>query len=155
MSARASQIKSSRPATRDRNLRLVKRRRRRLVARRGGRRIAPAIATGAVLIAAAIFAVLLTQVVLAESSFRMARMRDQLVKEEGRHARLVLKTAKMNSAERIERVAVEELGMVYPERVEYIVANVRGGAAGRLAEWNPEPLMPADDPAAAMGNGAP
>lgn len=154
MSARASQVRKTSPPTVGERLRVVRRRKRRTLNRRGGRRVAPALAMAAVLVVTTVFAVLLAQVVLAQSGFKMAKMREQLSKAEERHARLVLSAAKLGSAERIERVAMQDLGMVYPERVEYIVADVRGTNTRRLARRGRESLLPLDDPAAALGGGS-
>jgi cell division protein FtsL len=124
------------------------------VHRRGGRRVAPALALAAVMVVATVFAVLLAQVVLAQSGFKMAQMRAELSKAEERHARLVLSAAKLGSAERIEHVAMQDLGMVHPERVEYIVADVRGTTTKPMARRGRESLLPLDDPAAALGGGS-
>jgi hypothetical protein len=87
-----------------------------------------------ILVIATIFAVLLEQVVLAQTGFKMAQLRDDLVKAEARQAELVMHSAKLSSSERIERYAISNLGMVRAERVEYIVANVRAPGARRLAD---------------------
>lgn len=87
--------------------------------------MAPLIVVSVILIAATVFAVLLAQVTLAQSGFKMAEMRERMTKAEARHAELVLKVAKLGSSERIERYALEQLGMVYPENIEYIVADIK------------------------------
>lgn len=154
MSARAAKVKNARPA--GRALSVVRRKDRRLVKRGTTRRMAPAMVVATILIAATTFGVLLAQVVLAQSGFKMQQLREEVAKADEKHARLVLRAAKLSSAERIERVAIEELGMVFPEQTpEYIVANVKTRSSQGLAQVAEEPLLAPSDPAAALGGTAP
>jgi cell division protein FtsL len=91
------------------------------------------------LIGATVATVLLEQVVLAQTGFKMAQLRDRVVVAEARHAELVLRAARLGSPERIERVAITELGMTYPapSEVKYIVANVRQKTGATLAVNKP------------------
>lgn len=127
--------------------------RKRLIKRSPARRIAPALAAGAIFVAATIFAVLLAQVVLAQTGFKMASLREEIVASEAEQAKLVLKAAKMSAKERIEKVAIERLGMIRPENVLYVVADVKKRPNRFLAEQQPEVIVP--DAGAAAGGSAP
>jgi cell division protein FtsL len=118
---------SSRP-----ELRLVRRRNRKgLIKRKGKVRRASTVLTALIICAALIFGVLLEQVVLAQSAFKLADLRRQLIEAESRHEELLLESAKLDSAARIERYARHSLGMVNPPPggVEYVVADVPASAA--------------------------
>ncbi|MGH2754796.1 MAG: hypothetical protein ACRDLB_10215 [Actinomycetota bacterium] len=133
MSARQSSLRAPRHHKSGRNLKVVRRNKRGLIKRGAQRRVAPLLVLGGILVVGIVFAILLEQVVLAQMGFKMARLREQTLKAEAQHAELVLQAAKLGSAERIERVAVDQLGMVQPERVEYIVADVGSRNNARLA----------------------
>ena len=142
MSARASQLKSKRgssPASRT-PLKLARRSKSGLIKRHSQRRFAPLVIVSVLLVGATVFTVLLEQVILAQTGFKMAQLRDRVVAAESRHAELVLRAAKLGSPERIERVAITELGMTYPapSEVKYIVANVRANPADKLASSKPK-----------------
>jgi cell division protein FtsL len=138
MSARQSSVRAARQNKNDRSkLKVVRRNKRGLILRGSQRRVAPFLVLGGIFVVAIVFAILLSQVVLAQSGFKMARLREQTIKAEAKHAELVMQAAKLGSAERIERVAVQQLGMVHPTRVEYIVADVGDGNSARLAEQQP------------------
>jgi len=109
-----------------------------------------------VLVIAAVFAILLEQVMLAQSGFKMAKLQQKIEKAETKHAELVLEAAKLSSSERIERFAISNLGMVRPERVEYIMANVGVKGAARIAAAPKVDALPATGEAAAeLGAPAP
>lgn len=122
----------SRPAP-NAPLRVVRRRSRNLIRRGDGRRVAPLAVLAGICALAIVFGVLLEQVVLAQSAFRLARIRHRLVQAEERHERLMLQVAGLESPERIERFARERLGMVEPrpEQLQYVVADVRSRAERR------------------------
>lgn len=143
MSARASQLKRQAPSDTRGQLRLVRRRKdRRLIKRSAQRRIAPMVVLLLIMFAATVFTVVLEQVMLAQSGFQMSRLRQEITEAETRYGELVLTAAKLGSSERIERVAMERLGMVYPEQVQYIVADVGAKhARSRLARRPQEPLL--------------
>lgn len=103
---------------------------------------------GAIFVVAAIFAVLLEQIVLAQTGFKMDTLRREIATAESEHARLVLKVAKLSSKERIEQVAIEQLGMVQPQQVSYIVANVKTRKGDFLAQEQTPDLMPGSGTAA-------
>lgn len=103
---------------------------------------------GSILVIATVFAVLLEQVVLAQTGFKMDTLRREIASAETEHARLVLKVAKLSSKERIEQVAMEELGMVQPKRISYIVANVKTRGSDFLAQEQTPELLPGSGTAA-------
>lgn len=116
--------------------------------------MAPLIIVSVILIASTVFAVLLAQVTLAQSGFKMAEMRERMTKAEARHAELVLRVAKLGSSERIERYALDQLGMVYPETVEYIVADIKAKGV-RLAQDVETDMDTADLDGSGFGSAAP
>lgn len=134
MSSTAQQLRKAKKQPPRSPLRVVGRSRKNLVKRGKQRRVAPMLVLATILVIATIFAVLLEQVVLAQTGFKMAQLRDELVEAEAKQAELVLQAAKLSSSERIERYAITDLGMVRAERVEYIVADVRTTTDQRLAE---------------------
>lgn len=71
-----------------------------------------------------VFGVLLERVVLAQSAFKLAQIRDQLVAAEERQEELLLEASRLASPDRIEYFARSALGMVDASIVEYIVADV-------------------------------
>jgi cell division protein FtsL len=87
-----------------------------------------------------VFAVLLEQVVLAQSAFKLARLRADVVAAEARNHQLLLDASKLQNAERIEQYARDQLGMV-PARsasAEYIVADVARRSAPVTGRGEPE-----------------
>jgi cell division protein FtsL len=136
MSARQAAVRRRATSHRDHgHLRLVRRKRRArtLIKRSVTRRLAPLAIVGAIAIAATIFAVLLEQVVLAQSAFDLASVRERITRAEARHEELLLEAARLDSSARIESYARGTLGMIDPEpmNVQYIVADVRVPARGR------------------------
>ncbi|MFP5297443.1 MAG: cell division protein FtsL [Actinomycetota bacterium] len=130
------------------HLRVVRSKRNGLIKRSTSRRIAPMLVLGSILVIATVFAVLLEQVVLAQTGFKMDTLRREIASAETEHARLVLKVAKLSSKERIEQVAMEELGMVQPKRISYIVANVKTRGSDFLAQEQTPELLPGSGTAA-------
>ena len=110
---------STRPA-----LTLIRRRSRRLIQRGPTTRMAPLTALAAVCAAALVFGVLLEQVILAQSAFELTRVRERMETAEARNQQLLLEMTKLQTPARIERYARNELGMVAPTGVEYVVADV-------------------------------
>ena len=111
------------------DLKVIRRRRRSksLIKRADSRRLAPLLVLAAIGVGAIVFAILLEQVVLAQSAFQLDKVRRELVAAEAEHEELLLQAAKLDSAARIERYARTTLGMVdpAPDQVRYIVADVR------------------------------
>ena len=126
----SSNVSSIRPRPRSANgrpqLRIVRRKSRKLIVRRGSRRAAPYVIGGAILVLGIIFTVLLEQVVLAQSAFKLAELREELVAAENRSFELQLEIARLESSDRIERFAREELGMVDSDlaSADYIYADI-------------------------------
>ena len=142
MSVRASQLQRKPVPTSRQQLRVVRRKDRRLIKRGAQRRVAPMIVLLTIMFAATVFTVVLEQVMLAQSGFQMSKLRQEISEAESRYGELVLTAAKLGSSERIERVAVERLGMVPPEQVQYIVADLGSKRHGmRLAQQPKEPLL--------------
>jgi cell division protein FtsB len=137
-----------------RDLQVVRRKKKGLIQRGGQRRMAPLVVISVILIAATVFAVLLAQVTLAQSGFKMAEMRERMTTAEARHAELVLKVAKLGSSERIERYALGRLGMVYPPEVRYIVADIKPKGV-RLAQDVETDMTSTDLGGTGFGSAAP
>ncbi len=137
---RATQAKSKQTVAPQTGLSVVRRSRGGLIKRSANRRMAPLGILAILLIGATVATVLLEQVVLAQTGFKRAQLRDRVVVAEARHAELVLRAARLGSPERIERVAITELGMTYPapSEVKYIVANVRQKSGAKLAVSRPK-----------------
>lgn len=136
MSAARPQKRASQKATAAPQLKLVQRRKsKRLIKRTGARRLAPFTILATIAIGAVIAGVLLEQVVLAQSAFKLTHIREELAEAQENREVLMLEAAKLDSAARIERYARENLGMVEPEphNVRYIVADIRSQALGNLA----------------------
>lgn len=125
MSVRAAPAPARRRKAPQRHLKVVRRRKKGLILRSRSRRVAPVFVATVVVIIATVSIVLIEQVMLAQTAFKVAQMRERIVKAEARHAELVLQAAQLGSSERIERVAKRDLGMVSPEEVHYVVANVK------------------------------
>ena len=120
-------------------LKVVRRRKnQRLIKRTGARRMAPFTILAVIAIGAIVAAVLLEQVVLAQSAFKLTHIREQLAEAEEDREVLMLEAAKLDSAARIERYARENLGMVdpSPQNVRYIVANIPNRKLDNLAIAN-------------------
>jgi cell division protein FtsL len=105
-------------------LRVVRRKKLKLIERVGMSRMIPYVIGGAIAITAVVFAVLLAQVTLAQSAFKLAELRKELLAAETKHEELLLEAAKMESPDRIEAIARNQLGMISPSSVEYIVADI-------------------------------
>jgi cell division protein FtsL len=118
------------------SLSLVRRRSRGLIRRGAGTRFAPLAVLAAICVAAVVFGVLLEQVILAQSAFKLSRIRRQMIAAEARNEELLLNATRLQSPERIERYARVVLGMVEPTSTEYIVARV-GSQDDRLARHRP------------------
>jgi cell division protein FtsL len=117
-------------ATRDRPLRLVRRRSRKLIKRNSSRRVAPLVILAVILSGAIVFGVLLEQVVLAQTAFKLSRLTKATQSAQAKNGELMLRASRLGSPARIERYARTKLGMVDPSSVQYIIARVhpRGGA---------------------------
>ena len=116
------------------DLRVVRRRGRSLIKRSGSRKTAPLVIVGVIAVVAIVAGVLLEQVVLAQSAYKLQAINKRLAGAETRQEELLADMALLESPGRIERYARVNLGMVAPTNVEYIVANVKVGSDNRLAE---------------------
>ena len=134
MSARASQVKRSAPAAKNADLRVVRRRGRTLIKRSGSRKTAPLVIAGVIAVVAIVAGVLLEQVVLAQSAYKLQAINKRLSAAETLQEELLADMALLESPGRIERYARVNLGMVAPTNVEYIVAKIKVGSDNRLAE---------------------
>ena len=95
--------------------------------------------------------VLLEQVVLAQSAFKLQEMDKRLEQAETRQEELLAEMAELESPGRIERYARNYLGMVDPSLIEYIVARVRTGTDDRLADALNAADLPLPGAASAAG----
>jgi cell division protein FtsB len=129
-------------------LELVKRKGRRLAKRERGTRSLPLIIVATICVGAVIFGVLLEQVVLAQSAFKLSQINEQLEAAETKHEELLLNAARLEAPGRIETYARERLGMIDPAHVEYIVADVPRRSGRRFASTT---KLPATGQAAAQG----
>lgn len=127
MSARPSQLRAPRTRAKNPGLRLVRRRSRKLIRRGFSTKLAPTAIIAAIGVAAVVIGVLLEQVVLAQSAFKLAKVRQEVIAAEAEHQELLLEATKLGSPGRIERYAIEELGMVKPApaQVDYVVADIK------------------------------
>jgi cell division protein FtsL len=119
--------------------------------RAGSRRLASFGIAATIVVLGVVFAVLLEQVVLAQSAFKLKGIQDDLVSAETRHRELMLEAAKLESSERIERFAHDRLGMIKPDvrTVGYIQADViRRGDGARIAD---DPAGRTEEPGTAAG----
>lgn len=149
MSARPARAPTTRKKASRTHLNVVRRRKKGLLLRSGSRRVAPMLVGVALVVISTISIVLMEQVMLAQTAFKVSQMREEMVKAEARQAELTLLAARLGSSERIERVAKEDLGMVSPEEVHYVVANVKPKAPV-LADSGRRRMVPTDDHAAAL-----
>jgi cell division protein FtsL len=87
----------------------------------------PVVIISGIAVFAVVVGVLLEQVVLAQSAFKLERVRERLVAEEERNQDLLLEATRLEGSDRIERYAREVLGMVEakPGVTNYITADVR------------------------------
>jgi cell division protein FtsB len=148
MSARPAHLKDE-PGRRRPGLHLVKRKRRRLIKRSSGTRYAPIAVLGVICVCAVVFGVLLEQVVLAQSAFKLTQVNERLESARSKHESLLLSAAKLEAPGRIESYARTRLGMVDPPVVEYIVADVPRRMNARLAATSNGGGLPATGEAAA------
>jgi cell division protein FtsL len=119
----------------------VRRGSRGLLVRGGSRRLVSYGIAASIIVLAVVFAVLLEQVVLAQSAFKLKDIQDRLVAAESQHKELMLEAARLESADRIERFARDRLGMVEPDTrsVSYIQADVVRPDRSQIAEDPPAP----------------
>ncbi len=122
---------------------------------RGTRRIVMGLGVG-IFVIGIVFFVLLEQVVLAQSAFRLERLRDRVAKAEARHEELLLEAATLESPGRIEAFARHRLGMVDPDpaAMKYVVADIPRGSRVAFEETPAETALREQTAAAAAAVGA-
>jgi cell division protein FtsL len=150
VSARSSHVRAGGREPKS-HLQVVRRSSRGLMVRAGSRRLASFGIAATIVVLGVVFAVLLEQVVLAQSAFKLKGIQDDLVSAETRHRELMLEAAKLESSERIERFARDRLGMIKPDvrTVGYIQADViRRGDGARIAD---DPAGRTEEPGTAAG----
>ena len=110
-------------------------------------------AVTAIVAGAIVFGVLLEQVVLAQSAFKLTSIRQSLATAEARHEELLLEAAKLDSAARIEKYARVELGMIdpAPATVRYIVADINARRFDKGARLANSVETPVSEGTAAAG----
>jgi cell division protein FtsB len=124
MSTAPSRVRRVAKTSKVPHLAVARRQSRPMIKRGTSRRLAPAVIVCAIILAAAVVAVLLSHVVLAQSAFRLDQLRDRTNVALQRHEEFLYKVGRLESPARIERYARQELGMVDPNRIEYVVADV-------------------------------
>jgi len=138
MSARAQTSAAPERARRpeERNLRVVRRKRRGLIQRGTSRRMTPLVFGGVILVALLISTVLLEQVLMAQSAFKLEEIRLQIERAETRKQELILEVSRLENDSRIEEYARTQLGMIETNSAtsEYMVADISPKADTRLAE---------------------
>ncbi|HZA20809.1 MAG TPA: hypothetical protein VE889_08175, partial [Actinomycetota bacterium] len=92
MSARSSQVRA-RGRDHGSHLRVVRRGARGLLVRGGSRRLVSYGIAASIIVLAVVFAVLLEQVVLAQSAFKLKDIQDRLIAAESQHKELMLEAA--------------------------------------------------------------
>ena len=134
MSARPARVAPTVPPRRT-ELRVVKRRSRRLIRRSGSTRATPLVIAGVIVAIAAIFGILLEQVLMAQSAFKLGKIRERMVAAEARHEDLVFEVSQLESDARIENYARTQLGMVDadPASVQFIAADIKARGPSRIA----------------------
>ncbi|HZK51791.1 MAG TPA: cell division protein FtsL, partial [Actinomycetota bacterium] len=118
-----------------RNLSIVRRRRRGLIQRGPSRRMTPLVIGGVILVALLIATVLLEQVLMAQSAFKLEEIRRRTERAETRNQELVLEVTHLGNRSRIEEYARTQLGMAETNAAtsEYMVADIEVSADTRLA----------------------
>lgn len=83
---------------------------------------------------------------LAISGYEIGKMKDSLSKLQMQNEQLTLEVAKLQSLDRIEKIAVEKLGMGKPEGIQYVAVEPITGSpsreeAGREVALNEKALL--------------
>jgi cell division protein FtsL len=141
MSAQTSRVaprRARRPQ--ERNLKVVRRKQRGLIQRGAARRVTPLVFGGVILVALLISTVLLEQVLMAQSAFKLEEIRNQTESAESRQQELILKVTRLEDNSRIEEFARTQLGMIETNSAtsEYMVANIAVKADTRMARATQE-----------------
>lgn len=93
----------------------------RMIRPKSKRRVnAVALAAGIVAAAGVVFGLVLVNIFLAQSSFRLSDLERQVAEQEARHRQLRFEVARAESPERIAQLA-SRLGLRAPDKQEYIL----------------------------------
>lgn len=84
------------------------------------RRLRALAALGGLGLLAALFGVVIAQVVLTQGQFELAKLNRETQTEQERYSKLRLQVAELESPERITSEATNKLGMVAPATVTYL-----------------------------------
>jgi len=136
MSAQTSRVAPRRARSpQERNLSVVRRKQRRLIQRGAARRMTPIMFGGVILVALLISTVLLEQVLMAQSAFKLEEIRNQTDRAESRQQELILQVTRLEDNGRIEEFARTQLGMIETINTtsEYMVADIAVKADTSLA----------------------
>ena len=95
----------------------------------------PLVIGGVMLVALLIATVLLEQVLMAQSAFKLEEIRRRTERAETRNQELVLEVTQLGNKSRIEEYARTQLGMTETNAAtsEYMVADIEVAADARLA----------------------
>lgn len=104
----------------------------------------------AIVLGASVLTVLLAQVVLAQSAFKLESLARKVNRAVAEREEMRLEAATLESPARIEHYARTELGLVDPTAIEYIVADIARRGGGQVALSFPS-APPDPDEAAAAG----
>jgi cell division protein FtsL len=132
-----------RPSPSRADLRIVRRKRRGLIQRSSSRRATPLVIGGVIMVALLIATVLLEQVLMAQSAFKLGEIRQRTERAEAQQQELVLQVTQLENHERIEAFARTQLGMVETNVAgsEYMVADIELGSDSKIAKGQkPEDL---------------
>jgi cell division protein FtsL len=100
----------------------------------------PLVLGGVMLVTLLIATVLLEQVLMAQSAFKLEEIRRRTERAETRHQELVLEVTQLENKGRIEQYAVDMLGMRAADATtsEYMVADIPLTADTKLAQETKE-----------------
>ena len=118
-----------------RKLKVVRRKRRGLIQRGAARRATPLVIGGVILVSLLIATVLLEQVLMAQSAFKLEEIRQRTERAQARNQELVLEVTHLENHHRIEEYARTHLGMIETNSAttEYMVADIAAAGDTRLA----------------------
>ena len=130
---RKSLSRASQPRT---DLRVVRRKRRGLIQRSASRKATPLVVGGVIMVALLIATVLLEQVLMAQSAFKLGEIRERTERAEAKQQELVLQVTQLENKDRIEAFARTQLVMVESNAAtsEYMVADIELGSDSRIAK---------------------
>ena len=88
------------------------------------------------MVALLIATVLLEQVLMAQSAFKLGEIRERTERAEAQQQELVLQVTQLENRERIEAFARTQLGMVETNAAssEYMVADIKLGSDSKIAK---------------------